>query len=340
MNPSPRRSPDFPRAQLFNAAKPLQHVSSTGGGGDQESSGSAARPQCIAPFSSAFLVRPSKTNTTAKMAEQPSNRKLVKGYAISTAVGGFYGATNTIVGHPFDTVKTKMQAQSGFGGTSSMSTARMIHASNGWRGFYHGCIPPLWGSVVYRSTQFAVYDTVVAKLAAYPAMRSRVLPGSDLEARVVVAGFTGASARTLLESPIEYAKVQGQTGQVWRMADVYRGAGLQWARTAPMMTFWFCAMDACKRNGLTSSPLGQFLCSGGAALVGFWIVWPFETLKNQAQAGIGGSMLDKVRNMPGGPLGLYRGIVPGSISVFSRNGAAMIVLSKLNQKIDEWGLRE
>ena len=99
-------------------------------------------------------------------------------------------------------------------------------------------------------------------------------------------------------------------------------------------------MDACKRNGLTSSALGQFICSGGAALVGFWIVWPFETLKNQAQAGIGGSVLDKVRNMPGGPLGLYRGIVPGSISVFSRNGAAMIVLSKLNKKIDEWGLRE
>ena len=48
------------------------------------------------------------------MAAQPSNRKLAQGYAISTAVGGFYGATNTIVGHPFDTVKTKMQAQSGY----------------------------------------------------------------------------------------------------------------------------------------------------------------------------------------------------------------------------------
>ena len=41
-----------------------------------------------------------------------------------------------------------------------------------------------------------------------------------------------------------------------------------------------------------------------------------------------------------GAVGLYRGIVPGSISVFSRNGAAMIVLSKLNEKIEQWGLRE
>ena len=29
---------------------------------------------------------------------------------ISCITGGLFGATNTIVGHPFDTVKTKMQA--------------------------------------------------------------------------------------------------------------------------------------------------------------------------------------------------------------------------------------
>ena len=29
----------------------------------------------------------------------------------------------------------------------------MIYSINGLRGFYHGCIPPLWGSVIYRSVQ-------------------------------------------------------------------------------------------------------------------------------------------------------------------------------------------
>lgn len=188
-------------------------------------------------------------------------------------------------------------------------------------------------------TQFAVFDTVCGQLAPVQVTRRRIVAWSDLELRVLLAGLSAASARTLLEAPIEYAKVQGQTGQVWRIAHLYHGAGLQWARTGPMMTFWFCAMDVCKRNGLTSTPSGQFVCGGGAAMVGFWLVWPFETLKNQTQAGIGGSMLEKVRRMPGGFLGLYRGIVPGSASVFFRNGAATIVLSKVNQKIDEWGLR-
>ena len=80
------------------------------------------------------------------------------------------------------------------------------------------------------------------------------------------------------------------------------------------------------------------MCSGGAAVVGFWIVWPFETLKNQVQAGIGGSVIDKVRSM--GLLGLYRGVLPGTLSVFLRNGAAMIVMARVNKKIDELGLRE
>ena len=44
--------------------------------------------------------------------------------------------------------------------------------------------------------------------------------------------------------------------------------------------------------------------------------------------------------MPGGVLGLYRGIIPGSLSVFLRNGVAMIVMRMANRKITEWGLRD
>ena len=269
---------------------------------------------------------------------QPRPVSALQQYAIATGVGALYGATNTLVGHPADTIKTKMQAQTTFGNASVRDTVRMIYNAHGLRGFYHGCIPPLWGSAIYRSTQFAVFDLCHRSLASSPELCHKV-PGSDMEVRVVVAGLAGASARTLLESPIEYAKVQGQTGQAWRLSHVYQGAGFQWLRTGPMMTFWFCSMDVCKRNGLTSSLAGQFVCSGGAALVGFWIVWPFETLKNQAQAGISGSILERVRRMPGGVLGLYRGIGPGSASVFLRNGAAMIVMAKANEALKNRGLR-
>ena len=48
----------------------------------------------------------------------------------------------------------------------------------------------------------------------------------------------------------------------------------------------------------------------------------------------------EVRNMPGGVLGLYRGILPGSLSVFLRNGATMIMMQQVNRKISDWGLRK
>ena len=220
---------------------------------------------------------------------------------VASMVGGAFGA---VVSHPFDTVKTKMQTQSGFTNSGALASARQILSSEGAVGFYRGCLPPMWGSAVYRSAQFAVYDLLYAEAENYPASLEHV-PGTDMQWRVLGAGAVGATARTVLESPIEYAKVKGQTNQKWRFNEVYRGAGLQWARTGPMMTLYFCLFDACKRNGYASTPAGQFFSSGGCALIGFWVVWPFENLKNQAQAGK--NWLAHARAT--GLLGLYRGIV-------------------------------
>mmetsp|Transcript_13386 Transcript_13386/g.39837 ORF Transcript_13386/g.39837 Transcript_13386/m.39837 type:complete len:276 (+) Transcript_13386:240-1067(+) len=264
----------------------------------------------------------------------------VKDFALGLATGALYGGTNTVVGHPFDTVKTKMQVGTqGYGGLGTLASARQILATDGLVGFYRGCLPPMWGSAVYRSAQFAVYNALYEQFESKPALREPV-PGTGMELRVPLAGVVGATARTVLEAPIEYAKVKGQTAQGWRLAEVYQGAGLQWARTGPMMTLYFCLFDACKRNGYAATPAGQFFSSGGCALLGFWVVWPFEMLKNQAQAGLPGSMMERVRATPGGFLGLYRGIVPGSLSVFLRNGAAMIVMQKANRLITEMGLRD
>lgn len=75
--------------------------------------------------------------------------------------------------------------------------------------------------------------------------------------------------------------------------------------------------------------------SGGAAMAGFWLIWPLEVLKNLAQAEnkVAGSTT-KERALyiyrTQGIMGFYRGILPGSQSVFLRNGAAMIVMQYAN----------
>lgn len=79
------------------------------------------------------------------------------------------------------------------------------------------------------------------------------------------------------------------------------------------------------------SKLGQFVGSGGAALVSYWLVWPFEVLRNVTQAdvkGSGNSTVERARFIYNrfGLLGFYRGILAGSQSVFLRNGTSMIVM--------------
>ena len=66
-------------------------------------------------------------------------------------------------------------------------------------------------------------------------------------------------------------------------------------------------------------------------MTAFWIIWPLEVLKNLAQAEnkvAGNTTGERVRYIlkTQGPLGFYRGILPGSQSVFLRNGAAMMVM--------------
>lgn len=76
---------------------------------------------------------------------------------------------------------------------------------------------------------------------------------------------------------------------------------------------------------------GKFVASGSAAMFCYWVIWPFEVLKNLAQAetkNVGDTTIQRARYLMKeyGFKGFYRGILPGSQSVFMRNGASMIVL--------------
>ena len=83
---------------------------------------------------------------------------------ISFGAGVLYGTTYVAVAHPFDTVKTKMQAQHGFEKSGIFQTMYKTVKTDGFIGLYRGCIPPLWGSSIYRSLQFAIFEAVYTLL--------------------------------------------------------------------------------------------------------------------------------------------------------------------------------
>ena len=87
--------------------------------------------------------------------------------------GVLYGATNTMVGHPFDTIKTKMQAQTDFQGANQkyLDIVKRVYEVDGWKGFYRGCIPPLFGSILFRSLQFSSFEAVYSMCENNDAMK-------------------------------------------------------------------------------------------------------------------------------------------------------------------------
>jgi solute carrier family 25 carnitine/acylcarnitine transporter 20/29 len=86
--------------------------------------------------------------------------------------GTLYGGTNVVVGHPTDTIKTKMQAQAGHFESKSnwIKICKEVYKADGLVGFYRGAFYPFFGSCLYRSTQYAVSDTVFNYFADHEVM--------------------------------------------------------------------------------------------------------------------------------------------------------------------------
>ena len=100
-----------------------------------------------------------------------------------------------------------------------------------------------------------------------------------------------------------------------------------------------------RKAGAFDTKIAQFISSGWWATLSFLIVWPLETLKSLIQAetkDTGKTWLEKSRYMimKYGYTGLYRGLVPGWLSIFLRNGSSMVAMQYAHQKFTDHGYRQ
>ncbi|CAH1242899.1 SLC25A13 [Branchiostoma lanceolatum] len=242
---------------------------------------------------------------------------------IGLGVGVLYGTTSVTVGHPLDTIKTKMQAQAGFERGGAFKTLLKVLRTQGIVGLYR---------YTFMDNNFGKYELPMT---------------GGLQVRVCVAGACGSTARAIIECPLELAKIRRQTGQSWQFSGIYKGFGVTWCRTMGLMCTYFILVDSTRRHfpEIFKRPLmGPFLTSGVAATLAWWIVWPLENMKSQVQGNYGKDMSTWQRikfNMKerGGFWGLYRGLGPGTARSFLANGTSMIVMVNAQKKVSEWGLR-
>jgi solute carrier family 25 (mitochondrial carnitine/acylcarnitine transporter), member 20/29 len=286
--------------------------------------------------------------------------------------GTIYGLTSPLIGHPLDTVKTKMQAQAGYMTGSALRTLTDVVRKEGFLALYRGLLPPLVGSSIFRSVQFSVYaaaygaagagagsgagaDSLSSSSSSSSPFLTREVPGTGgLQVRVLTSGLVASLARALIETPLELIKVRRQTGQAWLASgsagealrnpvrearNLYQGFGVAFVRTWGLMGSFFVMVDVLERNhaDLLAIPvLGPFMKGGVCATAAWVLVWPFEVLKNQIQAGTnagaGPNAGWAVRARyamasSGGVRGLYRGIGPGLLRSVLANGSSMVAFN-------------
>ena len=51
-----------------------------------------------------------------------------------------------------------MQCAKGYENLNMINTCIKIVKNDGLKGLYRGCVPPLWGSGMYRSIQFSAFE--------------------------------------------------------------------------------------------------------------------------------------------------------------------------------------
>ena len=261
--------------------------------------------------------------------------------------GSIYGGVHTITGHPLDTVKSRMQLDPNLSKASAMQVVGTMWRQEGVRGFFRGCVPPLWGSMVYRGLMMSGYEfsfTYIEKeFSSDSFLRQDISVAFPVRPICLVSGLFAALCRGFIESPIEYAKVMGQLGKRWRFKDIYRGLSAQMIRTAFLITPIFAAMDTARRKTtlMTSLP-GNFAVATTSCGIAYLMCWPLETMKNLAQSGIphpSASVAQRVAHL-GGWRGVYRGVWPGCSAGALRNGCGMVAMQYAQKWATLLGLRE
>ena len=235
-----------------------------------------------------------------------------------------FGLVSPLASQPFDTLKTKMQAEARYARQGMGTVATHVLKADGAAGLYRGILPIVMSTGLQKS---ALFSANAGARRACEESGVRGLPA------LLVGGLAAGTARTVVETPFELAKVRYQTGGgVGQLSELYTGAGATWARGTLMLTSFFVMCDYSEKAApeLMSRPLlGGFLKGGVCATLAWAVAWPIEIAKNQKQGADGSrlSTLAIVRQLAAsdGLRGLYRGFLPGALRSFVANGAGMAV---------------
>lgn len=263
--------------------------------------------------------------------------------------GGVGGMCTVIVGHPFDTIKVRLQTQSSTNPVyrGAWDCTQKTVTKEGWRALYKGMFTPLLASSPVFALSFMGFGIGKKMQQSHP---DEALGPS----RLAVAGMFSGLVTTVVMAPNERIKCllqvqQASTGppkysgpkdvvvslfKEGGVRSIFRGSAATAARDVPASAAYFASYELIQRTlqGPDRSQLsiGSTLFAGGMAGICNWLVAiPMDVVKSRLQAAPEGTytgamdVLSKLLKQEG-PMALYKGCVPILLRSFPANAACFL----------------
>ncbi|KAL2142242.1 hypothetical protein VTI28DRAFT_1440 [Corynascus sepedonium] len=274
-----------------------------------------ATPTSVATSPSGQPPPPSPNTTTSN--------KNYKGFV----AGVFSGIAKLSVGHPFDTIKVRLQTTNSarFSGPLQCLTQTLRH--EGLFGLYKGATPPLVGWMFMDSVMLgslSVYRRLVRDYIFNPPGHPLHDPNLPLPAHGHgVAGILAGATVSFVAAPVEHIKARLQiqyaarkserlySGPIDCLRKVWRHHGIRGVYHGLQATllfrsfffFWWGSYDLfsrwLRRHTSLSAPAINFWAGGLSAQV-FWVMsYPSDVVKQRIMTDpLGGGLNDGVRRFP------------------------------------------
>jgi len=263
--------------------------------------------------------------------------------------GGFAGTVAVAVGHPFDTIKVRLQTQSPTNPlyTGAWDATKKTVSKEGARALYKGMGAPVVGSAPIFALSFMGFG--LGKKLQQSSPDEALGP-----ARLAAAGVLSGVVTTVIMAPGERIKCllqvqQASTGppkysgpvdvvrSLYReggLRSIYRGSAATAARDGPASAAYFASYELIQRalQGPDRSKLsvGSTMFAGGMAGIFNWAVAiPMDVVKSRLQAAPEGTYTgarDVLAQLlrKEGPLALYKGCVPVFLRAFPANAGCFL----------------
>jgi solute carrier family 25 (mitochondrial carnitine/acylcarnitine transporter), member 20/29 len=261
---------------------------------------------------------------------QAEHKPLVPPNVRGFLAGAFSGFTKCMVGHPFDTIKVRLQTSSHAHFSGPLDCLLQTVRKEGVGAVYKGVTPPLVGWLAMDSVMLGsltLYRRMLKDSVPMNALLHRQIPGSsEVQLKSLGHGFAGMMAGStvcLIATPVEHLKARLQVQYAASKADrLYHGPvdcfkkiynahgfrGLYHGFPATLVFrafffFWWGSYDLFSRwmhkNTSLSTPSINFWAGGVSAQV-FWLTaYPSDVVKQRIMTDpLGGSLNDGVRKFP------------------------------------------